>query len=172
LRVLVASQYFPPEPGATQNRMGAFADGLVAHGHEVTVVCEQPNHPTGVYQPGFGRRALMTERRPSLTVHRLWVATSPRKTTARRLAFYGTFAVGAAALVGAAARHDVVFATSPPLPGALAAAAAARVRRTPFVMDVRDIWPAAAEALGEVSSPRLYGRSSASRSGCIHTHAE
>src|SRR5436190_10898996 len=147
MRILVVSQFFPPEVGGTQNRLGAFVDGLVAHGHEVTVVCEQPNHPAGVYQPGFGRRALMTERRPGLTVHRLWVATSPRKTPIRRLAFYGTFAAGAAALVGTAARHDVLFVTSPPLPGALAAAAAARLRRMPFVMDVRDIWPAAAEAL-------------------------
>jgi glycosyltransferase involved in cell wall biosynthesis len=153
LRILVVSQYFPPEAGATQNRMGAFVDGLVARGHEVTVVCEQPNHPAGVYQPGFGRRALVTERRRGLTVRRVWVAASPRKTTARRLAFYGTFAAGAGGLVAAAARHDVVFATSPPLPGALAAAAGAQARRTPFVLDVRDIWPAAAEALGELSSP-------------------
>ena len=32
VRVLVVSQYFPPEPGATQNRLGAFVDGLVERG--------------------------------------------------------------------------------------------------------------------------------------------
>jgi glycosyltransferase involved in cell wall biosynthesis len=58
--------------------------------------------------------------------------------------------------VGALARrHDVVFASSPPLPGALAAGAAARARRVPFVLDVRDLWSAAAEALGELSQPAL-----------------
>ena len=155
MRVLVVSQYFPPEPGATQNRLGSFVDGLVERGADVTVVCEQPNHPAGVFHPGFGRRPVMTERNGHRVVRRLWVATAPRKSTGRRLAFYGTFAAGAGGLVVAAARHDVVFVSTPPLPGALAAAAAARARRIPLVVDVRDIWPAAAEALGELSQPRL-----------------
>jgi glycosyltransferase involved in cell wall biosynthesis len=154
VRVLVISQYYVPEPGATQNRMSAFVEGLRHQGHRVTVVCEQPNHPEGVFQPGFGRRPVATERAGNVTVHRLWVAASPRKTPARRLAFYGSFALGAAAATAGLPRHDVVYATSPPLPGPLAAAAACRARRVPFVLDVRDLWPAAAEALGELSSPR------------------
>lgn len=155
MHVLLVSQYFRPEVGATQNRLGTFADGLVALGHRVSVVCEQPNHPAGVFRPGFGRRPLARERDGALTVTRTWVATSPRKTTARRMAFYATFAAGAGALTLAARDVDVVLASSPPLPGALAAAAAARTRRLPYVLDVRDIWPAAAEALGELSNRRL-----------------
>jgi glycosyltransferase involved in cell wall biosynthesis len=154
VHTLVVSQYFRPEVGATQNRLGTFVDGLVDRGHRVTVVCEQPNHPAGVFLPGFGRRPLMTERAPGLTIRRVWVAASPRKTSARRMAFYGTFAAGAAALTAAARGADVVFASSPPLPGALGAGAAARIRRLPFVLDVRDLWPAAAEALGELSNAR------------------
>lgn len=155
MRVLVVSQYYAPEVGATQNRMGAFVDRLVGEGHSVTVVCEQPNHPAGVFHDGFGRRPLMTERRAGLTVHRLWVAASPHKTTARRLGFYASFAAGAVAAIAALPRHDVAFATSPPLPGALAAGAALRLRRTPLVLDVRDLWPAAAQALGELSNRRV-----------------
>lgn len=155
MHILIVSQYFRPEVGATQNRLGTFADGLVERGHTVTVVCEQPNHPAGVFHAGFGRRPLMSERRGALTVRRTWVAASPRKTTARRLAFYSTFAGGAGALTLAARGADVLFASSPPLPGALAAAGAARARGLPFVLDVRDIWPAAAEALGELSNRRV-----------------
>jgi glycosyltransferase involved in cell wall biosynthesis len=155
VRALIVSQYFPPEPGATQNRLGSFVDGLIARGHSVTVVCEQPNHPGGVFHPGFGRYPMVTERRERLTIHRLWVAASPHKTATRRMAFYGTFAVGAAAAVALARPHDVVFASSPPLPGALAAAAGAAARGTSFVLDVRDLWPAAAEALGELSDARV-----------------
>ncbi len=155
MKVLVLSQYFAPEAGATQNRMSSFVDGLVERGHQVTVVCEQPCHPGGVFRPGYGRRPMVTERAPNRTVRRLWVAASPEKTTARRLAFYATFAAGAGATVLLGPRPDVILATSPPLPGVLAAAAAARVRRIPVVIDVRDIWPAAAEALGELSNPHL-----------------
>lgn len=155
MRILVLSQYFAPEAGATQNRMGAFVDGLAARGHAVTVICEQPCHPGGVFQAGYGRRPLMTERAPDRTIHRIWVSASPRKTTARRLAFYTSFAAGAAVATALTPRHDVMFATSPPLPGVLAAAGVASLRRIPLVVDIRDIWPAAAEALGELSNPRL-----------------
>lgn len=155
MRILVVTQYYAPEPGATQNRMLAFVQGLVDRGHQVTVVCEQPNHPAGVFHPGYGRRPIVSERLGGVVVHRLWVATSTSKTARTRVAFYGSFAAAAFAVITALPRHDVVFSTSPPLPGALTAAAAAKIRRTPFVLDVRDIWPAAAEALGEITNPRL-----------------
>ncbi len=153
MRVLLVSQYYVPEIGATQNRMHAFVEALREAGHEATVICEQPNHPHGVFQEGYGRRPLARERAERLTVNRLWVLTSARKTTVRRLLFYGTFAAGAFVLTSTLSRQDVVFVTSPPLPGALAAALAARLRRMPIVVDVRDLWPAAAEALGQLSNP-------------------
>ena len=49
MHTLVVSQYFRPEVGATQNRLGTFVDGLVERGHRVSVICEQPNHPAGVF---------------------------------------------------------------------------------------------------------------------------
>ncbi len=155
MRVLLVSQYYEPEVGATQNRMRAFAEALLAAGHAVTVICEQPNHPHGIFHPGYGRTPLRRERAARMTVYRVWVFASPRKTTSRRLLFYGTFAADAFALTAALPAHDVVFATSPPLPGALGAAAAAHARSIPFVLDVRDLWPAAAEALGELSNARV-----------------
>ena len=152
MRVLLVSQYYAPEVGATQNRMEAFVNGLLADGHQVTVICEQPNHPRGIFYEGYGRVPIRRERRDGLAINRLWVYASPHKTTARRLLFYGTFAAGAFALAAALPAHDVVFVTSPPLPGALAVALATRLRRRPLVVDVRDLWPAAAEALGELSN--------------------
>jgi glycosyltransferase involved in cell wall biosynthesis len=155
LRVLLVSQYYAPEVGATQNRMNAFVEAIRDAGHEVTVICEQPNHPSGIFREGYGGSPLRRERASGLTINRLWVLASPRKTTLRRLLFYGTFAVGAFGLTATTRSYDVVLATSPPLPGALAAALAARIRRVPFVLDVRDLWPAAAEALGELSNRRV-----------------
>ena len=96
----------------------------------------------------------MTERRVGVVVRRLWVAASPQKTTVRRLGFYTSFAVAAGITLLGSAPFDVVFASSPPLPGPFAAGVVARFRNMPFVLDVRDIWPAAAEALGELSSQR------------------
>lgn len=155
MRIAVICQFFPPEMGGPPNRLGAFVAGLRNRGHELVVICEQPNHPAGVFHPGFGRRPVVTERSSRVTVHRLWVAASPRKTFSRRLAFYGSFAAGAGGAVAVMSRPDAIFVSSPPLPAGLAVGAAARTRRIPFVLDVRDIWPKAAEALGELTDPRL-----------------
>lgn len=155
MRLIYVSQHYPPEPAAAANRAKAFVDGLAARGHEVTVVTEQPNHPEGVFAPGYGKRPLVVEELDGAMVHRVWVATSPVKTLRTRLAFYATFGTAAAARVATLPRADVIVASSPPLPGPAAVLQAARLRRTPFVLDVRDIWPAAAQALGELSNERV-----------------
>ncbi len=135
--------------------MTAFVKAIEAAGHEVIVVCEQPNHPSGVFQAGYGRSLVRRERGEHVTVNRLWVMTSPQKTTLSRLMFYASFAVGAFVATAAVRSCDVALITSPPLPGAFAAELAARLRGVPVVLDVRDLWPAAAEALGELSNRRV-----------------
>ena len=155
MRVLFVTQHFPPEVGAAQNRVGTFSKGLAARGHELTVVCAQPNHPQGVFQPGYGKKPVYTTQEDGLTVRRIWLATSPKKTLPWRLAVYSSFAATASAMIARLPRHDVAFISSPPLPGVLAAAAAARARRTPYVADIRDLWPAAAVALGELTQPQI-----------------
>jgi glycosyltransferase involved in cell wall biosynthesis len=148
------SQYFFPEIGATQTRLYTFAAGLAAQGHDVEVICEVPNHPQGVVRPGFGHRAVDTRRVDGFRVRYVWVRVAPEKTRGTRLAFYGSYAAMAAAVGAAVRRPDVIFASSPPLPVAVAAAAAAFRHRVPWVMDVRDLWPAAAVAMNELSEGR------------------
>ncbi len=50
-----------------------------------------------------------------------------------------------------------MFATSPPLFTGIAGVALARLNRAPFVLDVRDLWPAAAEALAQISGGVMSG---------------
>ena len=54
MRILFFSQYFVPEVTAPRVRAEAFAEGLARLGHEVEVICEVPNHPTGIIYPGYG----------------------------------------------------------------------------------------------------------------------
>src|SRR4029077_14816688 len=77
LRVLLLSQYFPPEVGATQSRMQAFAEYLTDRGHEVTVIAEFPNHPRGVIPPDYRGRLVEDDRSNAYRVLRTWVMTHP-----------------------------------------------------------------------------------------------
>jgi glycosyltransferase involved in cell wall biosynthesis len=153
VRVLVLSQYFPPEIGATQARVGAIAARFVQRGHQVEVICEVPNHPQGIVHNGFKGRLIVRRRIDGYAVTHIWVRTAPKKTVLNRLAFYASYAAGASIVGSVAERPDLVIASSPPLPVAAAGAVVAWRHRVPWIMDVRDLWPEAAVAMGELSHP-------------------
>jgi glycosyltransferase involved in cell wall biosynthesis len=156
MRVLIASQYFPPEIHGPSARLGAFAGGLAELGHEVEVVCEVPSHPGGIVAPGYGGHFVDRRQLDGYDVNYVWVHATPSKRARARVANYASYLLSAT-LVGAVRRRpDVVFASSPPLPvGSVGSALGLRFR-VPWVLDVRDLWPDAAVAVGEMEEGRLY----------------
>ncbi len=89
MRIMIFTQFFPPEIGATQTRLETFAAGLAERGHDVEVICEVPNHPQGVVREGFRRRPVVRRSADGYKVIHVWVHATPNKTTRTRLAFYG-----------------------------------------------------------------------------------
>ena len=155
MRILIFSQYFTPEVTAARARLHPIAQHLAERGHEVEVVCEVPNHPEGVVHDGYRGRVVVRKELDGFGVRYVWVKASTVKTTVSRLLFYGTYTLMGSLIGSTGRRPDVVFVSSPPLPAAVAAAAVAKRFRVPWVMDVRDPWPEAAVALGELSNPRI-----------------
>ena len=157
VRILLVTQYFPPEITACAARMLAWARGLTEAGHEVEVLTAMPNHPSGIVPDEYRGRLLARERTEGFGVRRVWLYTTPKKGARNRIANYASFA-GASALFGSArGKADVVVATSPPLSVGAAGAALAKRHRAPWVMDVRDLWPDVAAIVGEVpEGTRLY----------------
>lgn len=153
MRLLYFSQYFPPEVGATQTRAYEMCRYLASRGHAVTVVTEVPNHPSGIIPLHY--RGRLSERRleEGIDVLRLWVSASPEKTFKSRMLFYLSY-MGMGMLAGTLLRgdYDAVYATSPPLFVAPAGMTSAMRRKVPFVLEVRDLWPESAVALGELSN--------------------
>ncbi|MEX2108315.1 MAG: glycosyltransferase family 4 protein [Solirubrobacterales bacterium] len=157
MRILLLTQYFTPEVTAASARLQSLAEGLAARGHEVEVICEIPNHPEGIVRDDYRGHAFQRRQVDGFSARYVWVKTSPEKTQRTRILFYGSYTL-MATLAGAAGRPPaVVLVYTPPLPAAAAAMAVARLRRVPWVMDVRDPWPEAAVALGELTNPRVVG---------------
>lgn len=157
MRILILSQYFTPEVTAARARLHPIAEHLAERGHRVEVICEVPNHPEGIVRDGYRRRAVIRREIDGFGVRYVWVRTSPVKTTLSRALLYGSYTMMAALVGSGGGRPDVIFASSPPLPAAAAAAVVAKRFGVPWVMDVRDPWPEAAVALGELSDPRIIG---------------
>lgn len=158
LRLLLVTQYFHPEVGATQTRMREFAKNLARFGHQVTVVCEFPNHPHGVIPEKYRGKWFASERLDGFDVMRVWVKTSTKKNFRTRLFFYFSFMfmsiLGGLKIRG---RFDAVIATSPPLFVGVSGWVLCVLKRAKFVFDIRDIWPEAAVALGKLSNPKIIG---------------
>jgi len=150
VRILLLSHYFPPEVNAPANRSFEHARTWVRAGHEVSVITCAPNHPGGRLFPGYRNRFRQEEERDGVRVIRVWTYLTPNAGFARRIANYLVFALlgGLAAL--RVQRPDVVIATSPQFFCGLAGAVAARLRRLPFVLEVRDLWPESIVALGQL----------------------
>jgi glycosyltransferase involved in cell wall biosynthesis len=155
LRVLIFSQYFTPEALAPPARLHPIAATLAEQGHEVEVICEVPNYPEGVVREGYRGKPVIRKEMDGFKVSYVWVKTSAVRSTKARLLLYGTYASSSMLCGALSKRPDVVFCSSPPLPVAAAAAAVAKRHRVPWVFDVRDPWPEAAVALGELTNPRI-----------------
>jgi glycosyltransferase involved in cell wall biosynthesis len=149
VRIAYVCHYFVPEPAAPAARVHEFARAWVRSGHEVTVITTFPNHPLGRISPAYRGRWWATEHLDGIRVLRNWLYAVPNRGVARRgldhLSFMITALVFGLPRLG---RVDVVVASSPTLFSALSAWLMARIRRVPFVLEVRDLWPEAIVGLG------------------------
>jgi len=150
VKILYVSQYFPPEMGAPSARAVELARHWVKEGHRVTVLTGFPNHPTGVVPPEWRprlRRLFYRETVHGIDVVRTWLIPLPNRKAHERMLNYSSFCVSAAMRGTTIDRPDVVIATSPQLLVGLSGWWIARLKRVPFIFEVRDLWP---ESLGAV----------------------
>jgi colanic acid biosynthesis glycosyl transferase WcaI len=154
MRILYLSQYFPPEAGATQSRAYEMAYQWVQMKHEVTMISEIPNHPSGIVSEEYKGKLLERANLDGIDVFRVWVKTSPIKNFRNRLLFYLSYMLNSI-IIGlflVRGRYDLLYATSPPLFVGGSALVLSYLKHTPMVFEVRDLWPESAVALGELSN--------------------
>jgi glycosyltransferase involved in cell wall biosynthesis len=154
VRVLFVSHYFHPEVGAPQTRILEAAQRLSARGHEVSVLTGFPNYPDGIIPEPYRGRVLLREKLGEVQVVRCAVYPAPNRGFARRLLNHASFAVSSVLAAPLPASPDVVIAETPPLFTAASAVAIAGMRRAPLVLNVADLWPESAVALGALSNPQ------------------
>ena len=122
-------------------------------GHRVTIV----SRDTRSLEAGrHGRppgRLVAREQVDGIDVLFLNIPYANRYSKPVRLASFTAFTV-AAGVAGALERKpNVVFASSTPLTIGIAGLATARLKRVPFVFEIRDLWPAVPVQLGALKSP-------------------
>lgn len=121
-------------------------------GHKVTVLAGTINHFTGKNAPRFRRRWLTRERDGDIDVWRCFIPESYASGYTGRKIGYLSYTLSALTAALLTSRADVVIATSPPLTTVIAGWLKARLsgRKTPWVFEIRDLWPESAVTTGVV----------------------
>lgn len=158
LHVLFLSHYFPPEGNAPATRVYAFCRRWVMRTPEpfaTTVITCAPNVPDGKVYDGYRNRLSQREQVYGIDVIRVWTYLAPNAGTVRRILNYVSYMVSAAIRAAFIRRPDVVIATSPQFFCGWAGVLVSWLRWTPFILEIRDIWPESIVAVGAMKEGRL-----------------
>ena len=135
--------------GAPSARTFEHARHWASLGHDVTVVTGFPNHPTGIIRPEYRGQFVKREQVEGIELLRTWVYCAANKGFFRRVLNFFSFFFSSLILGALMTRTpDVVIGTSPQFFCAVAAYLLSRIKRVPFVFEVRDIWPQSAVEMG------------------------
>ncbi|MEO2020027.1 MAG: glycosyltransferase family 4 protein [Fuerstiella sp.] len=151
MRILFFSHYFPPEGNAPASRTYEHCVRWVKAGHDVTVITCVPNVPNGVPYDGYRNRfRSQKETVDGINVIRVWTLLAPNSGFARRILNYLSYMVTAVIAGLFVKRPDIVIATSPQFFCGWAGVIVQFLRRLPFVLEIRDIWPESVTAVGAI----------------------
>lgn len=148
MRILFLTHYFPPEVNAPANRTFEHCREWVRLGHEVHVITCVPSHPRGVPFAGYRRGWHQRESVDGIQVHRVWTYLAANRGVVRRALNYLSYVPSAVWRALRLGRFDVIIATSPQFFCAVAGGVAGTLKRTPWVFELRDLWPDSISAVG------------------------
>jgi glycosyltransferase involved in cell wall biosynthesis len=154
VHILFLTDNFPPEVNAPASRTFEHCREWVKAGHQVTVVTCAPNFPKGKVYEGYRNRPWQSETVDGIRVVRVWSYISANEGFALRTLDYVSYMMSAVLAAPLVRRVDLVVGTSPQFFTACAAYAASRMKRVPYVFELRDLWPESIRAVGAMKEGR------------------
>lgn len=153
MKILILTQYFPPEVGAPQNRLFELAVRLKQKGADITVLTAMPNYPQMEIHKEYNGKFYQYEDMNEMHVHRSWIYVTKSKGIFKRLLNYFSF-VKTSFWVGLfkLGTFDYILCESPPLFLGITAYALKKIKGAKLIFNVSDLWPESAEKLGLVTN--------------------
>ena len=156
MRLLILTQYYPPEIGAPQNRLHELAVRLKAAGIEVEVLTAMPNYPKMEVFEEYRGGKIKEEIIDGINIYRTKIFVSRSKGIIARLLNYFSF-VWTSYWRGRKLKnqYDFLMVESPPLFLGYSAMALSRKLKARMIFNVSDLWPESAEKLGVVTNKSM-----------------
>lgn len=154
MRLLFLSDNFVPESNAPATRTFEHCKEWVKQGIEVTVVTCTPNFPYGKPYEGYKNKLYQREKIEGINVVRVWSYMAENKGAIKRILDYVSYAFSAV-IAGAFIKTDLIVATSPQLFTALGGCVLAKIRRKPWIFELRDLWPEGIKDTGAIKNKKI-----------------
>ena len=152
MKILLINQVFvsPEEPGHTRHfELGKY---LRNHGHELVIVASDLNYQTG--QRTVERSDLYAEQNfEGVRVLRSYIYPAIHRSYIWRIIAFFSFMFSSTLTALHVKDVDLVLGTTPPIFQAVSAWAVAVLRRKPFLLEVRDLWPEFGISMGVLKNP-------------------
>lgn len=154
MNILLIHQYFLEENDPGGSRWNEFTRVWTEQGHTVTVVAGMMHYNGKEKNPEYKGKYFVKKQQGAVNVWRCHVSESYNKHFIGRLWGYFSFMCSSlyAGLFKAKGKFDVVIVTSPPLFVGVSGYLVSRLRRMPFVFEVRDLWPESAIDTGVLTN--------------------
>ncbi len=148
MHIMFLTDNFPPEVNAPASRTFEHCREWVREGYKVTVITCAPNFPKGRVFEGYRNRLWQSEEIEGIRVIRVWTYITANEGFVKRILDYQSFMVSATLAALFVRGVDAVVGTSPQFFTACAAYVVSRLKRIPFVFELRDLWPESIKAVG------------------------
>ena len=154
MRILLLHQYFLEPNDGGGSRFNEMAKQWSESGHEITVLAGMMHANGNEKIPEYKGRFILKKKHGKVNVIRCHVSETYNSGFLGRLWGYFSFVFSSiwAGLFSTKGKFDVILVTSPPLFVGITAYVLSLFKRTPFVFEVRDLWPESAIDTGVVTN--------------------
>lgn len=156
MNVVIVYQYYQGHGAPGHSLVYELAQFLAERGHNVTVVSGE----TGYMQLNMAtlpwyKRIVRHEYDGKVKVVRTYTYSELHRSYLGRLLSFLSFSVSCPIGLFSISRPDVVLASSPPIFPIFTAWLICKLRKIPFLVEVRDLWPASAVQMGILKNRQL-----------------
>lgn len=155
MKLLILTQYYPPEIGAPQNRLHELAIRLKANGIGVEVLTAMPNYPKMEIFEEYKGGNVKEEIIDGIKVYRSKIYVSKSKSIISRLLNYFSFVWSSYWKGRKLDTYDFLLVESPPLFLGYSAMKLSKKLKAKLIFNVSDLWPESAEKMGVVNNKML-----------------
>lgn len=155
MHILLIHQAFAALDEAGGTRHHEIAQYLVTRGHRVTIIASPISYLTGKSQEDQAQGNEDQVSALDIEVIRAYTYSALHRSFVHRVFSFLSFMI-TSFFAGLKVKDvDLVWGTSPPIFQSVTSWALARLKRVPFLLEIRDLWPAFAIAIGVLRQPLL-----------------